>query len=199
MWQRIVRAIAKRLHNKKNGAKLNDSEAYRDSLLKVIVVLATAFIGWVTTTQNTDPWKDTHIIIWLALFTACGFLLWSIGARQRRLEAAAEAKKRQEERQEQRENDQIAISQRLDEQDKKLTLFGKVMQAMARKDVIDMAERIIERGWTTSEERKAFFDLYDNYKSLGINGYISSYVNKVDNVPIKDLDKVDSIGIGGTK
>lgn len=190
MWQRIVLMIQKMLHKKKNGVTLNDSEAYRDSVLKVIIVLATGFIGWITTTQDTNPWKDTHIVIWLVLFVICGLLLWSIGARQRRLEAAAESSKRQEEIKKQRENEQQEISQRLHEQDKKLTLFGKVMQAMARKDVIDMAERIIERGWTTSEERKAFFDLYSTYESLGIDGYIDVYVNKVNETPLKDLDKV---------
>ena len=190
MWQRIVLMIQKMLHKKKNGVTLNDSEAYRDSVLKVIIVLATGFIGWITTTQDTNPWTDTHIVIWLVLFVICGFLLWSIGARRRSLEATAESSKRQEEIKKQRENEQQEISQRLDEQDKKLTLFGKVMQAMARKDVIDMAERIIERGWTTSEERKAFFDLYSTYESLGIDGYIDVYVNKVNETPLKDLDKV---------
>lgn len=177
---------------------LNDSEAYRDSVLKIIVVLATAFIGWVTTTPYTDLWEDTHIIIWVVLFTACGFILWSIGARRKRKEAEAASEKRQKERNEQRKIEYNKINNRLDNQEKKLNVFGNIMQAMSRKDIIDMAERIIDRGWTTSEERKAFYDLYDTYKSLGIDGYIRSYVDKVNDIPVKDMDKVID-HIGGTK
>lgn len=156
-----------------------DRAAYRDAALKVAVVVATGAVGWFTTADG-NPMQDTHAVIWGMLCVGCGMLLWAIGARSRRRE----------------ERDEMA--RRMDAQDAKLDLLTTALQCNIRSDLAHRAEKYLHRGWLTVEEHKSWSDAYGAYSELGLNGYMSSYMHRLDALPLKELDEAIGNGIGGT-
>lgn len=68
--------------------------------------------------------------------------------------------------------------------------IGRVTEAQhvaMRQQLCHNAEKYIERGWLTAEERKAWWEMYNAYDALGQNGYISSYWLRIQALPIREV------------
>ena len=160
-----------------------DRAAYRDSALKVAVVVATGAVGWFTTADG-NPMQDVHAVTWGMLCVGCGMLLWAIGARSRRLEAESVAKERHEERKAERERDHRQLMARLDEQDRKLDLLFSAQACTMRSDLVHKAQKYIyELHWATPEEVSSWNAEWEEYRALGADGYIDGIAKQVLALP----------------
>lgn len=154
---------------------MNLDNAYRDTALKILTVVATGFIGYVTTT-TANPRFDTIAIIWLALLAVCFTALIAISH-------ASEKRRHRFVTQEQH----AEVIARLDKQHSMMELMLEAQQQTMRSGLIRDAERYMERGWITAEEHRAYSEAFAAYEHLGLNGYIKTYLDKVDELPLKSL------------
>lgn len=149
--------------------------AYRDTVLKILTVVATGFVGYITTTQG-NPQMDTVTLIWLALLAVCTAFLLAISH-------MSEKRKHQFVTQGQH----AEVLARLDKQSSMIQLMLNAQQQSMRSELIRDAERYIERGWITAEEHRAYSETFGAYEHLGLNGYIKTYLQKVDELPLRSL------------
>lgn len=56
-----------------------------------------------------------------------------------------------------------------------------------RTTLIHYAEKYIDRGWLTPEEFRAWDEMYVEYDSLGFNGFMKTYLVKLQELPWKTL------------
>ena len=66
------------------------------------------------------------------------------------------------------------------------TLMGATQTTM-RATLIHNAEKYMERGWLTPEERASWADTHDRYSALGANGLIGGYRQRLDALPDKEI------------
>jgi hypothetical protein len=56
-----------------------------------------------------------------------------------------------------------------------------------RTTILHYAEKYLERGWVTPEERASLFDMHHKYSSLNANGFIDGYMARVSQLPDKEI------------
>lgn len=139
--------------------------------MKVVVIGLTGLIGWITT-ADVEPEHAITLHTWCILLIACGVVLAFINAHNDRQSTRKE------------------IIKRLDEQDQMQRLMLDSQQQSMRTDLIHKSEKYLERGWLTSEELQAWSDMYGVYSKLGLNGYVGSYLKRLDSLKIEPLDKI---------
>ena len=66
------------------------------------------------------------------------------------------------------------------------TLMGATQTTM-RATLIHNAEKYMERGWLTPEERASWCDMHDKYSDMGFNGLIDTYRHKLDALPDRQI------------
>jgi hypothetical protein len=170
---------------------MNDEDRpyFRDTWLKILTVCITGFIGAITTTQS-NPRFDNTTIIWLVLIVIC-VSIWSIingySASKRSKfvgqDQFAEFTKNVD-KQFNDLNDNIRAQKKLTEK-----MIDAQQQTM-RTQLIHNAEKYLTRGWITSEELQSWTTMYASYETLGLNGFIESYLERINELPIKDLNDV---------
>lgn len=153
----------------------DSQEVYRDTVLKILTVVATGFIGWATTTAANQS-VDVVAMVWLSLLALCFAILIAISH-------ASEKRRHKFVTQEQHRE----VIARLDRQKSMFELLLQAQQQTMRSDLIRDAERYMSRGWITAEEHRAYSEAFHVYSKLGLNGYIKTYLEKVDDLPIRSL------------
>lgn len=71
----------------------------------------------------------------------------------------------------------------------KKDMTQKTLAAVTYSTLADKLERALDRGYATPEQRRDIKVLYDCYKEHGWNGDMDSRMNKVFNLPTKDLKR----------
>lgn len=71
----------------------------------------------------------------------------------------------------------------------KKDMTQKTLAAVTYSTLADKLERVLDRGYATPEQRRDIKVLYDCYKDHGWNGDMDSRMNKVFNLPTKDLKR----------
>lgn len=71
----------------------------------------------------------------------------------------------------------------------KKDMTQKTIAAVTYSTLADKLERALDRGYATPEQRRDIKVLYDCYKDHGWNGDMDSRMNKVFNLPTKDLKR----------
>lgn len=71
----------------------------------------------------------------------------------------------------------------------KKDMTQKTLAAVTYSTLADKLERALDRGYATPEQRRDIKVLYDCYKDHGWNGDMDSRINKVFNLPTKDLKR----------
>lgn len=71
----------------------------------------------------------------------------------------------------------------------KKDMTQKTLAAVTYSTLADKLERALDRGYATPEQRRDIKVLYDCYKDHGWNGDMDSRMNKVFNLPTKDLKR----------
>lgn len=79
------------------------------------------------------------------------------------------------------------VLDRIGELGAKLDAVTEAQHVAMRQQLCHNAEKYIERGWVTAEERQAWWDMYNAYDSLGQNGYIASYWLRIQGLPIREV------------
>lgn len=77
------------------------------------------------------------------------------------------------------------ISARLGKLERDIEATKEASQVNMRQNLIHYAEKYITRGWITSEERKAIYEMHQKYTALDANGYIDGYMQRVMALPDK--------------
>lgn len=71
--------------------------------------------------------------------------------------------------------------------DTKLDAITDATQTTMRTTILHYAEKYLERGWVTPEERASLFDMHAKYAALHANGYIDGYMQRVNQLPDKEI------------
>ena len=153
-------------------------EKYQDTLLKILVVIVTGFAGYIATTSGNLR-LDSTLMVWGVLILICIIGLTTISSKARR-----------EENQLRSNESHAEIIERLDKQDELFALLLRSQQQTMRANLVHLAEKYLSRGWLTSEELKAYVDMYNAYSELGFNGYIKTYMDKLNALDIRTLDEM---------
>lgn len=134
----------------------------------------TAGIGYLANVfmQNGNPHRDTFILVWAVVLIASGLVYVAIYVHRRS------------------EIHDKELFERMDRQDESIEKLICAQQQSMRTSLIHYAEKYIERGWITSEELRAWSDMYGTYDRLGLNGYMHSYMERVDALPLKSIDMI---------
>lgn len=169
------------------AARVDESQREsRDAALKVLTVAVSGVMGYLGTTAQGSPRWDYVTVLWVAIIALALAVIGAIDARSRR-----EARQRDED---ERHAEIIARmdsqDRRTDAQDRRLDLIIEAQQQVMRSSLIRDAERYCRRGFVTPEEHRAYSEAYGSYEHLGLNGYIRTYVERVDALPVRDVDEV---------
>lgn len=70
----------------------------------------------------------------------------------------------------------------------KVDKLTDAQQTTMRATLLHNAEKYLERGWITPEERASWCDMHDKYASLGANGLIDTYRQKLNSLPDKEIE-----------
>lgn len=134
----------------------------------------TAGIGYLANVfmQNENPHRDTFILVWAVVLIASGLVYVAIYVHRRS------------------EIHDKELFERMDRQDESIEKLICAQQQSMRTSLIHYAEKYIERGWITSEELRAWSDMYGTYDRLGLNGYMHSYMERIDALPLKSIDMI---------
>ena len=71
--------------------------------------------------------------------------------------------------------------------DTKLDAITDATQTTMRTQLLHMSEKYLTRGWVTPEERAALCDMHAKYAALHANGYIDGYMQRVNQLPDKEI------------
>lgn len=71
--------------------------------------------------------------------------------------------------------------------DGKLDALTDATQTTMRTSILHYAEKYLERGWVTPEERASLFDMHEKYAALNANGFIDGYMARVQQLPDKEI------------
>lgn len=134
----------------------------------------TAGIGYLATIymENGNPHRDNFILVWAVTLAVAIAVYVAIIVHRR-------GSKRDDE-----------LLKRMDRQDEAIDKLICAQQQSMRTSLIHYAEKYIERGWITSEELRAWSDMYGTYDKLGLNGYMHSYMERIDALPLKSIDMI---------
>lgn len=113
-----------------------------------------------------NPRQDALAVTWMAvlLVSALAYALWRTTARRRADEARRHAE----------------IVARLDGIDAQQVRLIDAQQKVMRSDIINRVEAATARGWVTPEEHQVISEEYGSYDGLGLNGFIKTYMDKLD-------------------
>lgn len=75
-----------------------------------------------------------------------------------------------------------------DKGEEDIKLIKKTLAAVTYSNVSNEIEKLISKGWATSEERRALEILYDAYKANGWNGDMEARMEKVHDLPFREED-----------
>lgn len=75
-----------------------------------------------------------------------------------------------------------------DEEKKKDSVERKTLGAISYAMVSNEIDKLIDKGFATSEERRALEVLYDAYKANGWNGDMSARMEVVHRIPFREED-----------
>ncbi len=71
--------------------------------------------------------------------------------------------------------------------DTKLDELNNATQTTMRTSILHYAEKYLDRGWVTPEERASLFDMHEKYSALNANGFINGYMQRVDQLPDREI------------
>lgn len=134
----------------------------------------TAGIGYLANVfmQNENPHRDTFILVWAVVLIASGLVYVAIYVHRRS------------------EVHDKELFERMDRQGEAIDKLICAQQQSMRTSLIHYAEKYVARGWITSEELRAWSDMYGTYDKLGLNGYMHSYMQRLDSLPLKSIDMI---------
>ena len=75
-----------------------------------------------------------------------------------------------------------------DKDEEDIKLIKKTLAAVTYSNVSNEIEKLISKGWATSEERRALEILCDAYKANGWNGDMEARMEKVHDLPFREED-----------
>lgn len=136
---------------------------------KITLTVVTAAIGIITGT-STNPLFENKLLILLITIVAVVAVWIFLNNRYDR-----------------RKNDS-EIREMLNTQTQLISKIVHAEQQTLRSNLIKDAEHYTQRGWITSQEHRAYVEAYMAYTDLGLNGYIKIYLDRVNELPIKELD-----------
>lgn len=173
-----------------NDEARDDRKSVRDTVLQIIAATATPIVGMVVTNSG-NPRSDQILMTWvvLAVFAIAAIVTLSFVKSRRADRYVTQAQY----------NDVLGeITSLTGQVDKVLN----AQQQLMRHDLISRAAEYMKRswknpdgtvekgGWVTPEEHRMWSDMYASYETLGLNGYMRTYMEKVDKLPMHTLEEV---------
>lgn len=73
------------------------------------------------------------------------------------------------------------------ELDEKVDAITDATQTTMRTQLLHYAEKYLTRGWVTPEERASLYDMHSKYSALEANGYIDGYMQRVADLPDREI------------
>lgn len=137
---------------------------------KITLTVVTAAIGIITGT-STNPMFENKLLILLITMVAVVAIWIFLNNRYDR-----------------RKNDS-EIREMLNTQTQLISKIVHAEQQTLRSNLIRDAEHYMRRGWVTSQEHRAYVEAYMAYSDLGLNGYMKLYLDRVNALPIKEVDE----------
>jgi len=71
--------------------------------------------------------------------------------------------------------------------DAKLDMLNDATQTTMRATLLHYIEKYLTRGWVTPEERASLMDMHAKYAALNANGFIDGYMERVSELPDRDI------------
>ena len=136
---------------------------------KITLTVVTAAIGIITGTSASPLFENRLLILLITLISVV--CIWIF------LNARHDRRKNESE-----------MRDILNSQTKLIAKIVHAEQQTLRSNLIRDAEHYMQRGWLTSQEHRAYVESYMAYSDLGLNGYMKIYLDRVNGLPIKELD-----------
>lgn len=136
---------------------------------KITLTVVTAAIGIITGTSTNPLFENKLLILMVTLIIVV--VIWTF------LNARYDRRKNESE-----------VRDILTSQTELIHKLVHASQQTLRSNLIRDAEHYMKRGWVTSQEHRAYIEEYMAYTDLGLNGYIKIYLDRVNGLPIKELD-----------
>lgn len=136
-------------------------------------------------TYIAGPREEFKLILYGIIIIIALFIWLVIGAKRRHIANAAVVTARQEEM-------LTSIRDGFDGLCKRVDNLYDAQQSTMRTQLIHYAEKYLERGWLTPEERQSWRNMWERYSELGANGFIDGYKHRLELLPDKDLDTIIS-------
>lgn len=137
---------------------------------KITLTVVTAAIGIITGTSTNPLFENKLLILLVTLITVVAIWIF-LNSRYDR-----------------RKNDS-EIREILNTQTQLISKIVHAEQQTLRSNLIRDAEHYMRRGWLTSQEHRAYVEAYMAYSDLGLNGYMKLYLDRVNALPIKEVDE----------
>lgn len=137
---------------------------------KITLTVVTAAVGIITGTSTNPMFENKLLILLVTLITVVAIWIF-LNSRYDR-----------------RKNDS-EIREILNTQTQLISKIVHAEQQTLRSNLIRNAEHYMRRGWVTSQEHRAYVEAYMAYSDLGLNGYMKLYLDRVNALPIKEVDE----------
>lgn len=137
---------------------------------KITLTVVTAAVGIITGTSTNPMFENKLLILLVTLITVVAIWIF-LNSRYDR-----------------RKNDS-EIREILNTQTHLISKIVHAEQQTLRSNLIRDAEHYMRRGWVTSQEHRAYVEAYMAYSDLGLNGYMKLYLDRVNALPIKEVDE----------
>ena len=165
----------------------DDRRSVRDTILQVITATATPIVGAIATNTG-NPRNGQIVMTWIAL---AAFSVAAIVALSFLKSIRAERYVTQAQHQEVLD----LLKQLREEQQQELSAQQHTMRHMLIASANEYTKRRPlhegdQRGWITPEEHRAWSEMYGAYERLGLNGYMRTFVEKVDELPTYTAEEV---------
>lgn len=137
---------------------------------KITLTVVTAAIGIITGTSTNPLFENKLLILMVTLIIVV--VIWTF------LNARYDRRKNESE-----------VREILNTQTQLISKIVHAEQQTLRSNLIRDAEHYMRRGWVTSQEHRAYVEAYMAYSDLGLNGYMKLYLDRVNALPIKEVDE----------
>lgn len=72
-----------------------------------------------------------------------------------------------------------------------MTIQDEAIKSILRKDILNLSEKYIRKGYITLNQKKTLHELYKAYQDEGGNTFVDSLISDINSLPVREESNND--------
>ena len=67
-----------------------------------------------------------------------------------------------------------------------MSIQDEAIKSILRKDILNLSEKYIKKGYITINQKKTLYELYKAYQDEGGNTFVDSLISDINSLPVRE-------------